>query len=61
MIVGTKFDLKLTILIFWTKFGQKGCFKFKREKVNIISEFCIFELVYITHKIFENNFKFHVK
>ena len=45
MIVGTKYDLKLTILIFWTKIGQKGCFKFKREKVNIITEFCVFELV----------------
>ena len=36
--LGTKFQLKLTVLIFWTKFAQK---------VNIMIEFCIFEIVYV--------------
>ena len=36
--LGTKFQLKLTVLIFWTKFAQK---------VNITIEFCIFEIVYV--------------
>ena len=43
---GTKFQLKLTILIFCTKFIQKGYFRSKTEKVNITIEFSIFELVY---------------
>ena len=42
--VGTKFQLKLIILIFWTKFAQKGYFHSKRKRVNSIIEFCIFEL-----------------
>ena len=37
----TKFRVKMTILIFWTKFIQKGCFRLKMEKVNTIIEFCI--------------------
>ena len=32
--LGTKFQLKLTNLIFWTKFAQKGCFRSKTEKLN---------------------------
>ena len=40
-----KFQLKLIILIFWTKFFQKGYFQSRAEKVNIIIEFCIFKLV----------------
>ena len=43
--LGNKFQLKLTILIFWTKSAQKGISGRKQEKVNIIMEFCIFELV----------------
>ena len=43
--MGTKFQLKLAILIFWNKFAQKGCFCSKTEKVNITIEFYIFELV----------------
>ena len=43
--LGTKFQLKLTILLFWTKFAQKEYFRSKTEKVNIIIEFCIFELI----------------
>ena len=45
--VGIKFDLKLTILTFWTKFLQKGHFWSKKSKVNSITEFYIFELVYV--------------
>ena len=35
LIVGTKFQLKLTIWIFWTKLAQKWYFQAKTEKVNI--------------------------
>ena len=45
--LGTKFQLKLTILIFWTKFAQKGFFRSKTEKLNTTTEFCIFELIQI--------------
>ena len=41
---GPKFQPKLTILIFWPKFAQKGCFQFKQEKVNTTIEFRKFEL-----------------
>ena len=44
MIVGTKFQ-QLIILIFWTKFSQKGYFQSKTNKMNITIEFYIFELV----------------
>ena len=43
--VGTKFQLKVRILIFWTKFAQKEYFHSKIKKNNSIIEFCIFELV----------------
>ena len=54
MIVGTKCQNKLTILIFWTKFAQKGYFQpkletklwSKTEKGNTTTAFSIFELVY---------------
>ena len=43
--LATKFQLKLTSLIFWTKFAQNGCFWWsKRERLNSAIEFCIFEL-----------------
>ena len=42
--LATKFQLKLTSLIFWTKFAQNGCFWSKRERLNSATEFCIFEL-----------------
>ena len=32
MIAGIKFQLNFTILIFWTKFAQKGYFRSKTEK-----------------------------
>ena len=37
LIVGTKFQLKRTRLIFWTKLAQEGCFRSKTEK----SEQCL--------------------
>ena len=40
-----KFHFKQTILNFGTKFTQKEYFWSKLEKVNIITEFCIFELI----------------
>ena len=39
-----KFHLKLTILIFWTKFAQEGYFLSKTKKVNSIIELSEFEL-----------------
>ena len=42
--LGTKFQLKLTILIFWTKFFLKRYFRPKTEKMSSTTEFCIFEL-----------------
>ena len=45
--VGTKFQLKVTILMFWTKFGQKGYFYSKTKKMNITIEFCMFELLLV--------------
>ena len=30
--LGIKSQFKLTILIFWTKFAQTGCFQSKKEK-----------------------------
>ena len=45
--LSTIFQLRLRILIFWTKFGQKGNFRCKTGKVNTTMEFCIFVLVYV--------------
>ena len=41
------FKLKLTVLIYWTKFAQKGCLRPKTEIGNTPIEFCIFELVLV--------------
>ena len=43
----TKFQLKLTNLICWTKFTLKGYFQSKIEKVNITIEFQLFKSVQI--------------
>ena len=43
--LATKCRLKLIILIFWTKFAQKGYFQLKKEKVNITIDFRIFKLL----------------
>ena len=50
MIVVTKFQFKLTILLFWIKFVQKGYFWSKTGKVNIIIEFSILELAISLYK-----------
>ena len=42
----TKFQLKVAILIIWTKFIQNRYFWTKTAKVNTIIGFYIFELVY---------------
>ena len=55
--LGVKFHLKLTISTSWTKFTQKGHFWSKTKKVNIIIEFCKFELVYLSS--FTLNWQFH--
>ena len=45
IILCTEFQLKLTILTFWAKFAQEGYFLPKTEKVNITTEWCVFELI----------------
>ena len=42
-------SFKLTILIFWIKFAQKGYFQSKTIKVKIILESCILELVSVAN------------
>ena len=54
--IGTKFQLKLTILIFLSKFIQKGYFWSKTE--NITTEFCIFELVWVPNFSLDQQFSF---
>ena len=54
--LGNKFQLKVKILILWTKFAQKGYFWWKTEKVNITIEICLFELVWIPN--FNVNWQF---
>ena len=43
--LSTKFQLKITILLFWTKFAQKQHVWSNAEKMSITIEFCIFQLV----------------
>ena len=54
--LSTKFQFKLIISIFWTKFAQKGCSRSKTERVNITIEFNIFELLHVTN--FNLNWQF---
>ena len=54
MSVGTKFQLKQTILIFWTKYAQQG--HSNTEKVNITIEFSMFELIYVSNFTFNKQF-----
>ena len=54
--LGTKFQLKLKILIFWISFTQKRKFRLETKKVNIIIEFCISNLVYVPN--FSLNWQF---
>ena len=53
-----KFQFKPTILIFWTKFAQKGYFQSKSEKMNTTIELCKFKSVYIPH--FSLNWQFQI-
>ena len=43
--IGTKFLLKLRIMVFWTKFTPKRVFLVENRK-NITIEFCMVELVW---------------
>ena len=55
--LGTKFQLKPTFLISCNKFAQNGNFRSKKtEKVNVIIEFCLFEI--LAHVI---NYRLHKK
>ena len=45
-------------MIAWTKFAEKGYFQLKTEKVNIPTEFCIFELASVPNLTLKNNFDF---
>ena len=57
--LGTNFQLKLTIAIFWTKFAKKrSYFQSKINKIDITTEFCIFKLVFHQVSLWTNNFKF---
>ena len=44
--LSTKFQLKLTIFIFWTKLTQKEYFQSKRDVMKTTTELSIFKLVY---------------
>ena len=57
IIQGVKlFQIKLTVLIFWIKFTQKGYFWSKAKKMNSAIEFFIFELDSLTN--FSLNWQF---
>ena len=43
--LGIKFELKLTILNFWTNSTKKEISKIKKKEIKITIEFYIFELV----------------
>ena len=45
--LGTKFQLKLTILNFWTKLTQNRYFHSKKEKKMKIIKFYISEIAYV--------------
>ena len=48
--LSTNFQLKLTIVIFWTKFSLKsGYFQSKTDKIDATIEFFIFELVFVSN------------
>ena len=53
-----KFQLKMTISLFFTKFAKKGFFQCRKEKRNIPIELCIFELVSVPY--FSLNWQFWV-
>ena len=45
MVLGARIQIKVTILSFGTKFAKKSVVSLENKKVNITTEFCIFELV----------------
>ena len=53
-ILGTKFQLKLTILSIWTRLTRKGYFKSKKKKIKI----AILELVSVLHFSLNKQFSF---
>ena len=55
--LGTKFQLKLTILVFLSKFAEKEYFQSKSEKMNTTIKFCILKSVYILN--FSLGWQFH--
>ena len=46
---GTKFQLKLTFLMFWTKFAQKGYFRSEREKLLLCLRPWLLLTVWVTY------------
>ena len=60
--LSTNFQLKPTIKIFWTKFAKKGSyFQFKTYKKNTTTEFCIFELVFVSNFTVKKQLNFWTK
>ena len=47
--LGSKFQIEETILIFQNNFPKHGYFLRKTEKINVITELFIFELVYVSN------------
>ena len=56
-ILGTKFQLKVTILSIWTRLTRKGYFKSKKKKIKI----ALLELVSVLHFSFNKQFSFFWK
>ena len=54
--LGTKFQLKLTVLTFLTEVTQEKYFLLKMQKVNTSFEFCIFKLVCVPNFILNKQF-----
>ena len=63
--LGAKFQLKLTISIFWTKSSQRCYFQSKMEKVNITIEFYIFVFFFVpnftSNKQKHNDWVLHIR
>ena len=55
--LGTKFQFKLTILIFWTKFTPKKVYSIKNGKSKHTIEFCIFKLALVPN--YNSNGAYH--
>ena len=55
--LGRKFQLKVTIFIFWAKFAPKSISNLHQKKMNTTIKFCIFKSVYIPN--FSLNWQFN--